>query len=107
MGEGIVMRDRLQGHAFALEDFDYEALYQGKQPIAGVDLGWEEVPWDLGEPQPAVVALEQSGQLRSEILDAGCGLGEHAIFLAEFAALRTDERGRVRIPVWALHALRR
>jgi SAM-dependent methyltransferase len=30
-----------------------------------------------------VVALADSGQLHSEILDAGCGLGEHAIFLAE------------------------
>lgn len=73
------MQDR--GHAFAPEDFDFEALYQGKPPIAGIEM--EVPPWDIGEPQPAVVALADSGQLRSEILDAGCGLGEHAIFLAE------------------------
>jgi SAM-dependent methyltransferase len=75
------MQDRSQGRAFAPEDFDFEALYQGKAPMDGVKL--DRPPWDIGEPQPAVVALEEGGQLRSEILDAGCGLGEHAIFLAE------------------------
>jgi SAM-dependent methyltransferase len=38
-------------------------------------------PWVIGEPQPAVVALEISGLLRSPILDIGCGLGEHSILL--------------------------
>lgn len=38
-------------------------------------------PWVIGEPQPAVVALERSGLLRSPILDIGCGLGEHSILL--------------------------
>lgn len=38
-------------------------------------------PWVIGEPQPAVVALERSGVLRSPILDIGCGLGEHSILL--------------------------
>jgi len=75
------MQDRSQGRAFAPEDFDFEALYQGKAPMDGVKL--DRAPWDIGEPQPAVVALEEGGQLCSEILDAGCGLGEHAIFLAE------------------------
>lgn len=76
------MQDRPRGHAVAPENFDFEALYQGKQPIDGVNLGVDGPPWDLGEPQPALVALERSGRFRSEILDAGCGLGEHAIFLA-------------------------
>ncbi|MGH3512624.1 MAG: class I SAM-dependent methyltransferase [Pseudonocardiaceae bacterium] len=76
------MQDRGQGQAIKPEDFDFEALYQGKQPLEGLDFPVDTPPWDLGEPQPAVVALEQSGQLRSEVLDAGCGLGEHAIFLA-------------------------
>lgn len=39
-------------------------------------------PWVIGEPQPAVVALEKSGGLRGTVLDIGCGAGEHTILLA-------------------------
>lgn len=38
-------------------------------------------PWVIGEPQPAIVALEQTGRIRGKVLDAGCGLGEHTILL--------------------------
>ena len=38
-------------------------------------------PWVIGEPQPAIVALEQTGMIRGAVLDAGCGLGEHTILL--------------------------
>jgi SAM-dependent methyltransferase len=38
-------------------------------------------PWVIGEPQPAIVGLEQTGVLRGKMLDAGCGLGEHTILL--------------------------
>jgi SAM-dependent methyltransferase len=38
-------------------------------------------PWVIGEPQPAIVALEQTGRIRGKILDVGCGLGEHTILL--------------------------
>lgn len=38
-------------------------------------------PWVIGEPQPAVLALEQTGVLSGRLLDAGCGLGEHTILL--------------------------
>ena len=38
-------------------------------------------PWVIGEPQPAIVALEQTGRIRGRVLDAGCGLGEHTILL--------------------------
>lgn len=40
------------------------------------------VPWDLGEPQPAVVAFERAGQLSGAVLDVGCGLGDNAVYLA-------------------------
>ena len=39
-------------------------------------------PWVIGEPQPAIVALEQTGMIRGAVLDVGCGLGEHTILLA-------------------------
>jgi SAM-dependent methyltransferase len=38
-------------------------------------------PWVIGEPQPAIVALEQTGAIRGKVLDLGCGLGEHTILL--------------------------
>jgi SAM-dependent methyltransferase len=38
-------------------------------------------PWVIGEPQPAIVALEQTGMIRGAVLDVGCGLGEHTIAL--------------------------
>jgi SAM-dependent methyltransferase len=38
-------------------------------------------PWVIGEPQPAIVALERSGGIRGRVLDPGCGTGEHTIHL--------------------------
>jgi len=38
-------------------------------------------PWVIGEPQPAIVELERSGQIHSKVLDVGCGTGEHTILL--------------------------
>ena len=40
------------------------------------------LPWVIGEPQPAIVALEQGGQITGKVLDIGCGAGEHTILLA-------------------------
>lgn len=39
-------------------------------------------PWDIGEPQPAVVRLASSGGFTGRVLDAGCGTGENALHLA-------------------------
>jgi cyclopropane fatty-acyl-phospholipid synthase-like methyltransferase len=39
-------------------------------------------PWDIGRPQSAVVELAQRGVFQGEVLDAGCGTGENALFLA-------------------------
>jgi SAM-dependent methyltransferase len=40
-------------------------------------------PWDIGRPQPAIVGLAETGQIRGSVLDVGCGTGENALFLAE------------------------
>jgi SAM-dependent methyltransferase len=40
-------------------------------------------PWDIGRPQPAFLALADDGQLRGQVLDVGCGTGEHALLAAE------------------------
>jgi SAM-dependent methyltransferase len=41
----------------------------------------ESAPWVIGEPQPAIVRLEQAGAIHGVVLDAGCGAGEHTILL--------------------------
>ena len=37
-------------------------------------------PWDIGRPQGAFVAV--ADRVTGPVLDAGCGTGEHALFLA-------------------------
>jgi SAM-dependent methyltransferase len=39
-------------------------------------------PWDLGEPQPAIVRLAAHGGFAGTVLDAGCGTGENALHIA-------------------------
>jgi SAM-dependent methyltransferase len=39
-------------------------------------------PWDIGQPQPAVVGLASEGRFTGAVLDAGCGTGENALHIA-------------------------
>ncbi len=39
-------------------------------------------PWDIGRPQPAVVRLASKGAFAGAVLDAGCGTGENALYVA-------------------------
>lgn len=39
-------------------------------------------PWDIGRPQLAFVRLGESGSIRGQVLDVGCGTGEHALMAA-------------------------
>ncbi|WP_447034988.1 class I SAM-dependent methyltransferase [Streptomyces sp. DSM 118878] len=64
------------------ENVDYDAFYLGQPIVAGMELPYPKVPWDIGEPQPAVVELEQSVDFHDPVLDAGCGPGDNAIMLA-------------------------
>ncbi|WP_218038181.1 class I SAM-dependent methyltransferase [Acrocarpospora pleiomorpha] len=59
---------------------EYEAMYQGVYQ-GGTSAG-PKLPWDLGAPQPQVVALADAGELTGEVLDIGCGLGDNSVFLA-------------------------
>ena len=49
---------------------------------------WDEayrennVPWDIGRPQPAILHIAEWGGLVEPVLDSGCGSGEHALLAA-------------------------
>jgi len=51
---------------------DFEAVYR-TAPV---------IPWDLGEPQPALAELVRSGWCRGDVLDIGCGPGELTLAVA-------------------------
>jgi SAM-dependent methyltransferase len=46
----------------------------------------EPPPWDIGRPQPAFVRLADRGLLSGNVLDAGCGTGEHTLLAARHGA---------------------
>jgi SAM-dependent methyltransferase len=52
----------------SIERAAFENLYAGP------------APWDIGRPQPQLVAI--ADRVVGPVLDAGCGTGEHALFLA-------------------------
>ncbi len=39
-------------------------------------------PWNIGEPQPELASLIAAGNVRSDVLDAGCGVAELSLSLA-------------------------
>ncbi|MGV9821940.1 class I SAM-dependent methyltransferase [Nocardia xishanensis] len=43
----------------------------------------DTAPWVIGEPQPAILALERDGWIRGRVLDPGTGAGEHTIALTK------------------------
>ena len=47
----------------------------------------EPAPWDIGQPQSAVVRLASQGGFAGAVLDAGCGTGENALHLAAVGLL--------------------
>ena len=48
----------------------FEEMYQGVPP------------WEIDGPQSEIVYLAEHGEIRSPVLDAGCGTGENALYLA-------------------------
>ncbi len=39
-------------------------------------------PWDIGRPQREFVGLADREEVKGDLIDVGCGTGEHAIFFA-------------------------
>ena len=48
-----------------------------------------QAPWDIGRPQPAIQARADDGTFSGNVLDAGCGTGEHALLAASKGANAT------------------
>ncbi len=68
-----------------------DAPFNGRHPTSHerlTGLPWDAsyhdgpAPWDIGQPQPAIVRLASEGGFAGAVLDAGCGTGENAIHLA-------------------------
>lgn len=55
---------------------DWDSAYRGEAGFDGAP------PWNIGEPQPELAALIADGQVRGEVLDAGCGHAELSLALA-------------------------
>ena len=49
-------------------------------------------PWDIGQPQTAIVRVASEGGFSGSVLDAGCGTGENALHVASlgFPVLGVD-----------------
>src|SRR5258708_4755154 len=65
--------------------------FRGRRPTSHermTGLPWDAsyqdgpAPWDIGQPQPAIVRLASDGGFTGAVLDAGCGTGENALHVA-------------------------
>ena len=65
--------------------------FRGRRPTSHermTGLPWDasyqdgRAPWDIGQPQPAMVRLASEGGFAGTVLDAGCGTGENALLAA-------------------------
>lgn len=67
------------GPSVSIDVFD--RAYAGTERFMGIH---EEgrPPWEIGRPQPTVVALAEAGVITGRVLDVGCGTGENALHLA-------------------------
>jgi 2-polyprenyl-3-methyl-5-hydroxy-6-metoxy-1,4-benzoquinol methylase len=59
----------------------YELLYRGEPAFPGAPAP-DAIPWDIAQAQPRLMELEALGAIGGQVLDAGCGLGDNAIYLA-------------------------
>jgi SAM-dependent methyltransferase len=77
----------MSGHAGVRADDPYG----GRQPTSHerqAGRHWDAsylhgpAPWDLGQPQPAILRLAGERAFAGAVLDAGCGTGENALHVA-------------------------
>jgi SAM-dependent methyltransferase len=58
------------------EVMDWDSVYRQQGVFEGPP------PWNIGEPQPELAELIAAGKVRSDVLDAGCGVAELSLALA-------------------------
>ncbi|BBX48579.1 hypothetical protein GCM10009641_03750 [Mycobacterium cookii] len=66
--------------AFRHYSGSYESLYRGGPAFPGAPAP-TAIPWDIRQAQPRLMELEALGAITGQVLDAGCGLGDNAIYL--------------------------
>lgn len=59
------------------EVMDWDSAYRQQGVFEGPP------PWNIGEPQPELAALIAAGKVEGTVLDAGCGVAELSLALAE------------------------
>ncbi|KUG20442.1 MAG: class I SAM-dependent methyltransferase [Methanomicrobiaceae archaeon] len=58
-----------------MKQIDLDAIYRSMDP--------EAIPWNIAEPPDALVDLVESGAVAAcRAIDLGCGIGNHAVYLA-------------------------
>ncbi len=72
---------RSESEPFSHDRESYESLYRGGSAFPGAPAP-DAIPWDIRQAQPRLMELEALGAISGQVLDAGCGLGDNAIYLA-------------------------
>src|SRR6202521_1766810 len=93
MSEGNMEADRTIRNQDGRTSFDRDVLSDGRSEATAQksisDSEFDKAytsgrpPWDIGQPQPAFVALAGAGRITGKVLDVGCGTGENALFLCQ------------------------
>jgi 2-polyprenyl-3-methyl-5-hydroxy-6-metoxy-1,4-benzoquinol methylase len=68
----------------ANELMDWDSVYREQSVFEGPP------PWNIGEPQPELAALDTAGKARSDVLDAGCGYAEHSLAAEGYSVVGVD-----------------
>jgi len=66
----LISIDGLTRKALRMGTEIFEEMYKGVPP------------WEIDGPQSEIVHLAEHGEIRSPVLDAGCGTGENTLYLA-------------------------
>jgi SAM-dependent methyltransferase len=79
------MKDEGNSEQASSATIDFDEIYRtkGTFKMGGEEYRFGSVPWDTGDAEPLLVEVERAGGVRGAVLDAGCGLGRNAIYLAQ------------------------